>query len=227
MLNIIRDILILVGLVILIILFFWLRNVFDQLEYCDRMLQTYAPICTRSAIYDFQTEDISNYSNIGGGMSVAYSKLVNDLEADTELNNVGRDLRQYFNLGVTAMNYSIPFIDPDKLQYSATEYLNKQLIIRSTEDYRCRIVSANIGVTDCKYEIRNIADSGIWGSNSSFYSNTNSTTALYNYNKYVQYFVKVKATAVVEYELPLLHNSISIAPHTITYDFMIPYELVN
>lgn len=218
----------------LLFTYIFLRNVADQYEYCYRLLQTYGPICVKSAVTDFQTEDVSAYTSDGtnnyhADISNAFDEYLIWLnsQSGTDLYKLSNQIRTEFaEYGVTPMNYSLPYIDQERLQELATNYLNEQLQLRTTEDYRAKITVANVQINNVTREIKHINNSGIWGSSSTFYSAASSYEKLYEYNDYISYYIQATAVATISLELPIL-GGIDIAPYDLTYQFNIPYELVN
>lgn len=244
LLGIPKRIIIYAFIIFSIILYYFLWFVFDQYEYSTRMLETYGPICVKSAIADFQTEDVSVYTPNGetdysAGVSPNFNDYLVWLRSNGgDLSPLSDSIRyEFVNYGVTPMNYSLPYIDEDILRERASQYLDEQLRIRSTEDWRCQIDNARIEIIDISREVKPISTSGIWGNNSTFYTATGISTGtstdtgqLYEYQNYIQYFINCRVHATISLELPIRsrdNGAITIVPRDIEYTFVLPYELVN
>lgn len=203
-----------------------IRNVATQIRYSKDILESFGPICAKGAMREFQTENMKVYQD-NGAISSDYYNYLHWLQGDSEFRKVAEDLLLYKDLEMNPSNFSVPYLSRNKLEKLTDEMLKKQAMLHNEQDRRSSITDTEVEILKFSKEIKNFSNTKeIWGKKSDFYNNTSGHTKLYEYDKYVSYCVRFKVTGKILCRMPWLKNAV-IKEEKLTYEFDIPYELIN
>lgn len=174
-----------------------------QVYESEELIYKYGRICGRGALKSFQDEsDMSKYSTSTGGMSASYNEYLNWLNTNGDYAAIVQYLRSGFTDGITPSNFSIPYVDGEKLEVEFNQQLNMYMDTLQDEGNLIMYNLDNIQgkVKSVSKEFQNFNTHGMmYGVNSSFKDNTSGHAMLYDYNSYVSYYVVFE----LEYDLML------------------------
>ena len=197
-------------------------------QMCTTMVsvENLAYISAEASLVDFQDEtDMSSYSD-GGLMSTSYSEYLAWLNTYAEYQEVVQTLKDGFSMNMTPFNFSIPYIDKEKLSDYASDEMRMQIDNYVLDNLNV-IESCDLTVTNVEKEMHSLtAEGSMWGRNSSFYSNNLGIgTQLYDYDNFVTY----KVTFHVDLTMKNTYNhfGITLPSKSTSFDFYRIYELVN
>lgn len=208
-----------------------LSHVANQMVYAEELLDTFGPICAKNAVRDFQTEDITMFSDGGTGMSVNYNDYIGWLmTSGGDFGTTPQDLINNWSLGITATNYALPYLDPDKLQEKFDLYLKTQSQLLSRFNSLCPLTDMQGEVVSCTKQVYSMSSNySLWGNSSSFNTEMNNHLGyeLYNYDYFIAYKVKFRVRGKLELKVPVGGFTLKIPTMYRDVEFNTYYELVN
>jgi len=212
------------------ILYVGIREVGYQVKYSTDMIETFGPICAKSAMREFQVEDLKSPNSVyldGGGISASYYNYLSWLRGNSDLMLPATELQDNIDLGITPTNYSLPYLDRKKLEKITNDLLEEQLLLYNSQDGRSSIIGAKVEIIGFDQEFKKFSNNKkMWGTHSDFYQNRSYQTKIYEYDTYVSYNVRMRVTADIKGRFPW-YPDLVMPIAKLPYEFNVPYELVN
>ena len=190
------------------------------------MVELFGPLAAKYGIREFQTENPDCYTE-DGRLSDEYLDYLNWIQGETEFNIIAQELRDNFDIGLTPANYALPYVDKNKLQKYADDYLKKQLEYLKMDEKINSLIDIEIEVTNINREWKQMSYlTDIWGHNSEFYSNTLGHTMIYDYSKYICYTIDFKVTGTMQ-AVNMTNYDFRMLKVPYEHEFRMNYELIN